>query len=158
MKCRIFSSFYHQNPNEVITSAMVQDGALQPADFTTFAGEARDITDRTTTSSSFVNFGSTSLTFNLPYQAKVYVYLRGALYNPSGNCVLTAAIDGVDFGGISMYLETVSTSWRTSGTGGIVTLEPGNHIIRPRFSNWASGTTCTAGQVGYGYIVLGQAP
>jgi len=147
-------------PDGAITSAMIQDGSLSPADYTAFASEARDFTDRGTTSSSFVDFGSTNLNLNLPYRAIVYAYLRGALQNPDGNCMLTVAIDGVDqFGNASIYLETINTTWRTAGTGAILIMEPGNHAIRPRFGNlYANGTTCTAGQVAYGYVVLGRAP
>jgi len=147
-------------PDGAITSAMVQDGSLSPADYMAFASEARDFVDRGTTSSSFVNFGSTSLTFNLPYRALVYVYLRGALQNPTGHCMLTVAIDHVDqFGDASIYLETINTTWQTAGTGAILTMNSGDHTIRPRFGNfYANGSTCTAGRVAYGYIVLGWAP
>jgi len=147
-------------PDGAITSAMVQDGSLYPTDFTAFAGEARDLAQRATDSSAFVDFGSTSLTFSLPYRATVYVYLRGALHNPNGDCMLTLGIDSVDqFGSGAIYLETISTSWQTAGTGGILTMDSGSHDVHPRFANlWGGGTTCTASQVAYGYIVLGQAP
>jgi hypothetical protein len=154
-------------PRELIRSVpiagialTVPDGALTPASIMAVAEEAVDTTDRSTTSSSFVNFGSTVLDFTLPYRALVYVYLRGALRNGDDQCRLTLRIDGHDHpNGTSrpIYLEVIRTHWQTMGTGAILTLDAGSHTIRPSFASYG-GTTAWAGQVAYGYIVLGQAP
>ena len=133
-------------PDGAITSAMVQDGSLSPADYMAFASEAQDFTDRGTASSSLVDFGSTNITFNLPYRAIVYVYLRGALQNPAGHCMLTVAVDHVgQWGNANIYLETIDTTRQTAGTGAVLTMDSGNHTIRPRFGNFYANATCTAG-------------
>lgn len=148
--------------NGAVTADKVQDGTLGSADFTAFAAEELDVTMRSTTSTSVVDFGSTTLDFTLPYRATVYVYLRGAVSNPSGRALLTLRIDDQDYDyGTSrpICLETVNDpAWHTMGTSAMFTLEAGSYTIRPRFASFQSTGTTVASQVGYGYVVLGQAP
>jgi hypothetical protein len=154
------------SPRELIRSVpiagmalTVPPGVLGPANFTPLTDEAVDTAMRSTTSTSFANFGSTTLSFNLPYRAMVYLYVRSSVRNPSGRSAVTLNIDGQDhFGGQhSLYVETNSTEWLTMGAGAPWTLDAGAHTIRPRFGS-LDGTIAWAANVSYGYIVLGQAP
>lgn len=126
------------------------------------AKEQLDTTKRSTTLSSFGYFGSSSLSLNLSDTSLVYVYIRAAMTTNSDQRTGQVAlnIDGENHGHESdqpIYVENIGT-WRTMGAGAIVELGAGQHTIRPVFRVVNGGATLEAGEVGYGYFILGRKP
>jgi hypothetical protein len=146
-----------------ITTALIANGAVTPGKITALADEVFDGQSYNASNNpgTLENFGSTSLPFSLPYSAKVLIFLRSSIMDPTGDCVVTLNIDGIDYipqvsPSKTLYLANFTrSSWTTAGADSIFTLGSGTHIIRPRFGIW-NASTCTVSQVGYGYVVLGQ--
>jgi len=142
-----------------IGPSQIVDSGLSPLNIGAMAYEMVDQTPRNTSSTTAANFGDTSIQFQLADASLVYIYLRGALKNPGGNCQLSLMIDGVDYlPPNNFYLEVYNSEYHVMGAGMILSLGSGDHEMHPRFRDNNGLGQCSVTRVGYGYIVLGLVP